>query len=136
MVNNTTRRPQSIQGAKDDANNEEKPVSGLICWKYIPKTALAERGNGTDADYAVVCPPFALDYEKPGQKDPSRQPTVLRTWKAEITEIKVDIMDKSALPTIHHIVERIHDIPVLSIVSATVEEEENAPDASAFVQIQ
>lgn len=85
------------------------PHAGLLVHRYIPAVG---KKDSADADY-IVCVPPAKNDEKP---------TVERTWTCADAGIILDQGDWKSLPTLHHIVNRLEELPDLGIVQATIAE--------------
>lgn len=94
------------------------PEDGLICWKYMPHVGKQAHGSA-DADYPILIP----------ARDESCRSTVNRVWKAKDASISLDKKDWKALPTIHHIIARLQELPILEIVDARVVEGNGVPSA-------
>ncbi|KAH7134970.1 hypothetical protein B0J11DRAFT_426125 [Dendryphion nanum] len=103
------------QSVKDiPANN-----SGLLWYKSIPATsaALSSSGKkngdfrGVDAAYAVFLPDSSeTQFEK----------KVERTWIGKSGTVVWNSLDWKKLPTLHHIVGRLEEIPVFGVVESKV----------------
>ncbi|XP_014550898.1 hypothetical protein COCVIDRAFT_114280 [Bipolaris victoriae FI3] len=87
---------------------------GLLFHKYIPATASAgskQRGQA-DVEYTAFLP---------GDEDSKVvEKKIEQTLTASTAEIAFDALDWKALPTLHHIVERLQEIPVYGIVEAKI----------------
>lgn len=104
-----------ISGEDDD---------GILVHRYIPKVGRDFKGQ-SEAEYPVFVP-FAE--ERP-------QPVTRRVWKASTASINIDALDWDALPTLHHIVSRLEEIPVYEIVKAKVVEGVGVPDVAVARRI-
>jgi hypothetical protein len=123
----------TISGLESGTSNGEVPAQdsstpkeeGLFFHKYVPATSSdgsKERGQA-DVEYTAFLPndEDAKTVEKKVEK----------TFKASGAEIKFDALDWKALPTLHHIVERLKEIPVYAVVEAKVVEGTGVSDVSA-----
>lgn len=93
----------------------------LLLYKYIPKVGnlgSKERGQA-DVEHAVIVP--SADEAKAPRK-------VEKTMMAEKAQIKWDALDWKRLPTLHHIVDRLAEIPVFEVVEAKIEEGKGLSD--------
>jgi acetoacetate decarboxylase len=128
----------SLSGLKSSAatNGESPAVSpplpkddGLLFHKYIPATASAgskQRGQA-DVEYTAFLP---------GAKDAkSVEKKVERTLSATTAKIAFDALDWKALPTLHHIVERLQEVPVYGVVEAKIVEGTGVSDVSSVQKL-
>jgi hypothetical protein len=98
---------------------------GLFFHKYVPTTGSLgskERGQA-DVQYTAFLPS--------DEEAKTVEKKVEKTLKASGAEIKFDALDWKALPTLHHIVERLKEIPVYEVVEAKVVEGTGVSDVSA-----
>lgn len=98
---------------------------GLFFYKYVPATnsfGSKERGQA-DVEYTAFLPndEDAKTVEKKVEK----------TLKAASADIKFDVGDWNTLPTLHHIVERLAEVPMFELVEAKVVEGTGVSDVSA-----
>ncbi|KAH9868343.1 hypothetical protein J1614_007415 [Plenodomus biglobosus] len=98
---------------------------GLLFHKYIPTTSghgSEERGQA-DVDYTAFLP---------GAEDAnSLERKITRTFTASSADIKFDALDWKALPTLHHIIQRLAEIPMHEVVEAKFEEGTGVSDINA-----
>lgn len=106
----------SISGEADD---------GIIVHRYIPAVGRDSRGRA-DADYAVFDP----------YKEELPVPQPKRAWKAGKASFKLDALDLDALPTMHHIIERLAELPVYEIMGGKIVEGTGVPDVAAARRIE
>ncbi|KAE8825950.1 hypothetical protein HRS9122_10135 [Pyrenophora teres f. teres] len=99
--------------------------SGLLLHKYIPATGPAGSKERGQADVAYTT--YLADDED--AKTVERK--VERTLKAASATISFDALDWKALPTLHHIVARLQEIPVYEVVEAKVVEGRGVSDVSS-----
>jgi hypothetical protein len=57
-------------------------------------------------------------------------------WQADRATFKIDALDWDCLPTLHHVVSRLEEIPVYEIVGAKVVEGVGVPDVGAARRIE
>jgi hypothetical protein len=98
---------------------------GLFFHKYVPATGSLgskERGQA-DVQYTAFLPN--------DEEAKTVEKKVEKTLKASGAEVKFDALDWKALPTLHHIVERLKEIPVYEVVEAKVVEGTGVSDVSA-----
>ncbi|KAK7514485.1 uncharacterized protein IWZ02DRAFT_430968 [Phyllosticta citriasiana] len=97
---------------------------GIIVYRYIPQ--VHNRGQAAE-EYAVFVP-----HAEEGKVVPT---TVKRIWKAGRASVKFDPKDWDALPTLHHVIDRLAEIPVYEVVGAKVVESEGVPDVSNAIRV-
>ncbi|KAH7406223.1 hypothetical protein DE146DRAFT_436637 [Phaeosphaeria sp. MPI-PUGE-AT-0046c] len=111
----------AVDGGLPAATEEES----MFFHKYIPATGSAgskERGQA-DVQYTAFLP---------SEQDASAtKRRIEKTLKASSAELAFDAMDWKALPTLHHIVERLQEIPVFEVVEAKVVQGTGVGDVSA-----
>ncbi|KAI4670487.1 uncharacterized protein J4E79_000769 [Alternaria viburni] len=125
----------SLSGLQEhSATNGEAPRlspplpndEGLLLHKYVPATGnmgSKERGQA-DVEYTAFLP---------GEEDAKTvEKKVERTLKASSAEISFDALDWKALPTLHHIVERLKEVPVYEVIEAKVVEGTGVSDVSSI----
>ena len=93
---------------------------GIFAYKYIPK--VGERGQA-DVQHATFVP-----HAEESKVVPSR---VQRVMNAKKANIHFDPQDWEALPTLHHVVHRLAEIPVYEIIGGKVVEGVGVPDVSS-----
>lgn len=98
---------------------------GILVHRYIPKVGI--RGEA-DAEYSVVVP-----HSEESGKVPSTVHTLRKTTNATID---IDPMDWEALPTLHHVVSTLAEIPIYEVVGAKVVEGTGVPDVSSARRIE
>jgi hypothetical protein len=100
---------------------------GILVYRYVPAVGREMRGKA-DAEYAVVVP-----HEEESRVVPSTVKKVELPTKATV---KFDKLDFEALPTLHHIVSVLADIPIYEVVGAKVVEGTGVPDVSSARRIE
>lgn len=106
-----------VSGGDDD--------DGVLVYRYIPRVGKSGKGRA-EAEYPVFVP---FDGDTP-------LPKTQRMWKAKKAGFKIDKLDWEALPTLHHIVERLQEIPVYEVVAAKVVEGVGVPDVRQAHRIE
>ncbi|KAF2195065.1 FAD-binding domain-containing protein, partial [Zopfia rhizophila CBS 207.26] len=92
---------------------------GILAYKYIPR--VGERGKA-DVEHATFVP-----HAEESKVVPSK---VNKVRKASSASIKFESRDWEALPTLHHVVSRLAEIPVYEVVGAKVVEGNGGIDMS------
>jgi hypothetical protein len=100
---------------------------GILTYKYIPAVGKDMRGK-SDCEYPVVVP-----HEEESKVVPSTVKSVAKPAKASVSFDKLDL---DALPTLHHIVTVLADIPIYEVVGAKVVEGTGVPDVSSARRIE
>lgn len=98
---------------------------GLLFHKYIPATGSVgskERGQA-DVEYTAFLPH--------AEEAKTVEKKVERSFTASSAELKFDALDWKALPTLHHIIDRLQEIPIYEIVEAKVVDGTGVSDVSA-----
>ena len=109
-----------LEGLQDHDRSLPQPDDGLFFYKYIPATG--ERGTA-DAEYPVC--------------DPEQPPVKLRrSLRASKGSISIHGLDWKSLPTLHHIAERLAELPVFEFVEGTVTEGEGVHDFSRAYRVE
>lgn len=98
---------------------------GLLFHKYIAATAQvgSEQRGQADVEYTAFLP-NAEDARTVERR-------VQRTRYAASAEIKFDALDWKALPTLHHVVGRLAEVPVIEVVEAKLVEGLGVSDVSS-----
>ncbi|KAF3762364.1 hypothetical protein M406DRAFT_46178 [Cryphonectria parasitica EP155] len=114
---------------EDDVSSEAGTIGGeddygILVYRYIP--AVGEPGKA-DAEYAIVVP---HEEEQP-------KGTVKRVMRTSVgADIKIQGLDWTQLPTLHHVASALAEIPIYEVVSAKVVEGSGVPDVSAARRIE
>ncbi|EKV07623.1 Salicylate hydroxylase, putative [Penicillium digitatum PHI26] len=99
---------------------------GILVHRYMP--SVGREGKGTpEAEYPVF-----VDYAQESQIVPTK---ITRVLNASQGTIQIDGLEWNQLPTLHHIISRLAEIPVYGIVEAKVIEGEGVMDISAAKRI-
>jgi hypothetical protein len=96
-----------------------------LVYKYIP--AVGEKGKA-DGEYAIVVP-----HAEEVKKSPSTVTSVMMLKKASI---RFHRLDKERLPTLHHVVETLFEIPIYEVLGAMVVEGLGGRDLSSARRIE
>ncbi|KAF4334663.1 salicylate hydroxylase [Fusarium beomiforme] len=97
---------------------------GIFAYKYIPK--VGDRGQA-DVQHATFVP-----HAEEAKVVPSK---VLKVLTAQKASFEFDPHDWEALPTLHHVISRLAEIPVYDIIGAKVVEGVGVPDVSSARRI-
>lgn len=107
----------NLKGATGKVSGEDD--DGIIVHRYMPKVGRKFKGE-SETSYTVFVP-FAEEEPKP---------VTQRAWVATKASIKIDALDLDCLPTLHHIISRLEEIPVYEIVRARLVEGVGVPDVA------
>ncbi|KAL4864247.1 hypothetical protein BDV12DRAFT_205836 [Aspergillus spectabilis] len=99
--------------------------AGILAYKYLPKSGRANK-NIPAEEYAIF-DPFSSAV---------LTPKVHRVWTTSKASVDIEKLDWEQLPTLHHVVERLAEVPVLEVVGAKVVEGEGVPDVSGAGPIE
>lgn len=122
-----------LEELQEEDNSTEKGTiggtadDGIIVYRYIPKVGTNEKGVA-EAEYPVFVPHAAES-----KVIPSRVKRVRTTKKATL---EINPLSWDSLPTLHHVINRLAEIPIDEIVEAKVVEGEGVPDVSSAVRIE
>ena len=120
--------PQDDDKKGNDNNDNNSHQEGMLVHKCIPASDGAERGNHTaDAEYDVFIP-------APETRGTRRTKRVRHADHAEF-QFEEDVGPKR-LPTLHHIVSRLAEIPVFEVVAASLVEADGVGDLSGARRIE
>ncbi|KAM5349873.1 hypothetical protein ACJ41O_006378 [Fusarium nematophilum] len=107
--------PGSVKGTIGGEDDE-----GILAWKYMPK--VGDRGE-SDVEHAIFVP-----HAEEAKVVPSKVDRVLTAAKGSVS---FDPLDWEALPTLHHVISRLAEIPIYEIVGGKVVEGRGVPDVSS-----
>lgn len=88
--------------------------TGLLVHKYIPASGLATKNSKGKAHLDAQ---YDLHYLETDEH--SCEST--RTFRAETADIEIKKLDFARLPTLHHIVARLAELPIFDVIEAKVE---------------
>ncbi|KAM0558078.1 hypothetical protein ACHAPJ_005245 [Fusarium lateritium] len=97
---------------------------GIFAYKYIPK--VGDRGQA-DVQHATFVP-----HKEESKVVPSK---VSKVFTAQKASFEFDPHDWEALPTLHHVISRLAEIPVYEILGGKVVEGVGVPDVSSARRI-
>ncbi|KAJ5812632.1 hypothetical protein N7474_008933 [Penicillium riverlandense] len=100
---------------------------GILVHRYMPQVGRDSKGK-PEAEYPVFVP-----HAQESKVVPSRVTRLRRTKKAKV---EIDGLDWDALPTLHHVISRLGEIPMDEILDAKVVEGEGVPDVSSAMRIE
>ncbi|KAG7291214.1 hypothetical protein NEMBOFW57_001226 [Staphylotrichum longicolle] len=115
---------REVDPAADKGTIGGEDDQGIFAYKYIPR--VGERGKA-DVEHATFVP-----HAEESKVVPS---TVQRVYKADKASLSFDGLDWEALPTLHHVVSRLAEIPVYEVIGAKVVEGVGVPDVSSARRI-
>ena len=98
---------------------------GIFAFKYIP--SVGERGKA-DVQHATFVP-----HAEESKVVPSR---VHKVYQAQKGTVSFDPLDWEALPTLHHVVSRLAEIPIYEVIGGKVIEGVGVPDVSSARRIE
>ncbi|OJD34917.1 salicylate hydroxylase [Diplodia corticola] len=93
---------------------------GILVYRYMPE--VGRRGKAA-SEHAVFVP-----HAEEAKVVPT---TVKRVWRGRTGSVKFDALDWDALPTLHHVIARLAEVPVFEVVGVKVVESEGVPDVSS-----
>lgn len=125
-VSATTTAAATTPAANGDAPAQTPALKdqGLFFQKHIPATGSLgsqERGQA-DVEYTAFLP--ADEDVKTVEKK------VVKTLKAKSASVKFDALDWKALPTLHHIISRLQEVPIFEVLEAKIVEGTGVSDVS------
>ncbi|KAF2111908.1 FAD binding domain-containing protein [Lophiotrema nucula] len=106
----------AISGEADD---------GILAYKYIPKSG--SQNKGIAAEEHVVWDEF---------KAATTTPRPRKIYKAGKAKFQIDALNWEELPTLHHIISRLAELPVYEIMGGKVVEGTGVPDVSTAGPIE
>ena len=98
---------------------------GILVQRYIPAVGKDKKGEA-EAEYTV--------FDEFAQAEP--KPQITKAWTSKKASLKIDGSDWKRLPTLHHVISRLAEIPVHEVVAAKVVEGTGVPDVSAAARIE
>ncbi len=119
----TALREQSVGDAGNVSGDDAD--EGILVYRYMP--TVGRDGKGTAAEEYPVYVPFKE--EKPA-------PKTKRSWMADKASFEIDALTWDQLPTLHHVIERLAEVPVYEVVSAKVVEGTGVPDVATARRLE
>ncbi|KAF2025607.1 FAD/NAD(P)-binding domain-containing protein [Setomelanomma holmii] len=116
--------PSAANGSAPAQAPAATKEDGLFFHKYVPATGSLgskERGQA-DVEYTAFLP------NDEDAKTVERK--IEKTLKATEAQVKFDALDWKALPTLHHVIARLQEVPVYEVVQAKVVEGTGVSDVS------
>ena len=112
----------------DQPSHSDTDSQGLFVHKCVPVSDMADREKRrADAEYDVFLPSFF------GTVGGSK---TTKIHKAANAEFKIEDLGFKKLPTLHHVVERLAELPVIEVVEATIIEAEGLGDLSGARRLE
>ncbi|KAB8251155.1 hypothetical protein BDV35DRAFT_399966 [Aspergillus flavus] len=108
-------------------NGSTKTPPNLLLHRYMPSVGKDRKGT-PEAEYPVV-----VDSAEDLTVVPSR---ITRELRATDARLEIDGLDWNQLPTLHHIVSRLAEVPVYQVIEAKVVEGEGVADVSSARRIE
>jgi len=100
---------------------------GILVYRYMPKVGRDSKGEAAE-EYPVFVP-----HAQEGKIVPSSVTRVRRTKSAKVN---IDGLSWEALPTLHHVVSRLAEIPIDEVIDAKITEGLGVPDVSSAQRIE
>ncbi|PWY90701.1 salicylate hydroxylase [Aspergillus heteromorphus CBS 117.55] len=100
---------------------------GDLVYRYMPQVGRTYKGQ-PEAEYAVLVP-----QEEEAKNVPS---TIKRVRTTKNARFEIDALGWESLPTLHHVISRLAEIPVDEILSAKVVDGEGVADVSCARRIE
>jgi hypothetical protein len=119
---------EGLHEVNPTSNTENVSVEandGMFTYRYMPQVGRDNKGTA-EAEYPVFVP-FAQDHPKPVTK---------RVRQATTARFEMDAFDWEALPTLHHVISRLAELPVYEIVGAKVVDGVGVHDVGAAMRIE
>jgi hypothetical protein len=111
--------------ATESGNISGEDDEGILVYRYIPQVGRSHKGQA-EAEYPVFVP----------YKDDVPQPRTQRVYQASKASFVIDALDWDALPTLHHVISRLQEIPVYEVVGGKVVEGVGVSDVGAAHRIE
>lgn len=113
-----------------DASSEGGSISGeadagILAYRYIPR--VGRQNKGVAAEEHATFDAFA---------EAKPKPRVQKIWTATKPSFSIDALDWEQLPTMHHIISRLAELPVYEVVAGKVVEGVGVPDVATAAPIE
>lgn len=105
-----------ISGEKDD---------GILAYRYMPQVGRENKGKPAE-EYPLFDASIELD----------PKPRPQRFYKAAKASFSIDPVDWEALPTLHHVISRLAEVPMYEVMGAKVVEGVGVPDVSSCHRVE
>lgn len=110
----------SVDPQEDAGSISGEADNGILVHRYLPSVGKENKGVVSEADYACF-DSFA---------DAEPKPKVQKVWKARDASFELEGSDWKSLPTLHHVISRLAELPVYEVVAAKVVEGTGVSDVS------
>lgn len=100
---------------------------GILVYRYMPKVGRDTKGQA-EAEYPVFVP-----HAQESKVVPSKVTRLRRTRNAKV---EISALGWDALPTLHHVVARLAEIPIDEVIDAKITEGRGVPDVSSAQRIE
>ncbi|KKY16308.1 putative fad binding domain protein [Diplodia seriata] len=111
---------EEVDAAAEKGTIGGEADDGILVYRYMPE--VGRRGKAA-SEHTVFVP-----HAEEAKVVPT---TVKRMWKGRTGSVKFDALDWDALPTLHHVIARLAEVPVYEVVGVKVVESEGVPDVSS-----
>ena len=113
----------SSSGSQDD---------GLFVYRYMPSVGRSNKGKA-ESEYPVFVP--HKDDRKAGEPG-TVQPQIQQAWKATSASFSIDGLDWERLPTLHHVVSRLAEVPCYEVIEGKIIEGLGVSDVSMAIRLE
>lgn len=100
---------------------------GILVYRYMPKVGRDTKGEAAE-EYPVFVP-----HAQESKVVPSK---VTRVRRSKSAKVNIDGLNWDALPTLHHVVSRLAEIPIDEVIEAKITEGLGVPDVSSAQRIE
>lgn len=100
---------------------------GILVYRYMPKVGRESKGEAAE-EYPVFVP-----HAQEGKIVPS---SVTRVRRTKTAKVNINGLSWEALPTLHHVVSRLSEIPIDEVIDAKITEGLGVPDVSSAQRIE
>lgn len=111
---------EAVDPRKDAGSISGEADEGIIVHRYMPSVGRENKGVKAEADYAC--------FDAFANAEP--KPKVKKAWKAREAKFEIEGLDWKNLPTLHHVVGRLAELPVYEVMGAKVVQGVGVPDVS------
>ncbi|KAF2966909.1 hypothetical protein GQX73_g6652 [Xylaria multiplex] len=115
---------QEVTSEADKNSIRREGDQGMFAYRYVPQ--VGNRGK-SDVEHTIFIPHAEEDRGVPSN--------VLQVFKAKEASVSFEPLDWEALPTLHHIVSRLAEIPIYEVINAKIVEGLGVPDVSSARRI-
>ncbi|KAE8154447.1 hypothetical protein BDV25DRAFT_172095 [Aspergillus avenaceus] len=112
----------SLTGLKEGQTSGSPQPSKMFVHRYMPSVGMEHRGT-PEAEYPVV-----IDFAEESKTVPTK---ITRVLTAEKATFEIDGLDWKRLPTLHHIISRLAEVPVYEVLEGKVVEGEGVANVSS-----